>query len=180
MKPGRPKTPSALNDLRGNPGKRARNTEEPRPAPASSLEAPGWLDREARDVWNELAPELARINLLSVIDVSVLAGGCRWWAIYRKADRALRRGLVATTKANGSQPVPHLKIAATAFDKAMDIFARFGITPSERAKLQVPQPKGVGENAGSSGSDDATPKPLEPHDELARRRRERATAGPVS
>lgn len=170
-KPGPPKTPSAVNELRGNPGHRPSNAEEPKPTVVASIAAPAWLKAEAREVWSELAPELKRLGLLTVIDVQVLAGACRWWAIYRKADRVLAaRGLTARTPSNGRQAAPELAIADKAFKAATDVFSRFGITPSDRTSLQAPQPK----EAGNGGGDEA---PKNPHDELARRRAARAQRG---
>ena len=104
-------TPAALNALRGNPGHRPDNPEEPKPSLPTSLTAPGWLKAEGRAIWEELTPELLRLGLLTQIDVSVLAAACRWWAIYRRADRALNAGLIVETKANGKQPRPEFAIA---------------------------------------------------------------------
>lgn len=168
MKSGPPKTPSALNALRGNPGKRAVNTDEPKPSTDVSITAPLWLKAEARDIWNGLAPELHRLGILSVLDVQALAGGCRWWAIYRKADAALRRGLTAKSPSNGRQAAPEIAIAHKAFDTAMSVFSRFGITPAERTRLHAPQPKEMPD--GGAASD----VPTDPHDQLAERRRARA------
>jgi len=133
---GPPPIPSALNALHGNPGHRAVNAEEPKPDAVTSVVAPRWLEGDARLIWDELAPELHRLGLLTKLDVSALAGACRWWAIYRKADRALRRGgLVQRTKAVGNTARPELGIAQKAFSEAVAVFGRFGVTPSDRTKL---------------------------------------------
>lgn len=160
---GPAKTPSALNALRGNPGHRSVNTEEPKPAAAASIAAPRWLEGDGRAIWDELAPELHRLGLLTQLDVAALAGACRWWAIYRKADRALRRGLVQQTKAVGKTRRPEVGIAKEAFDAALGVFQRFGVTPSERTKLKAPAAKPAGDDSGST-------QPADPFDELARRR----------
>lgn len=180
-RPGPSRKPAALEKLQGGPSHRPLNAEEPKPAVATSIAAPGWLDRPARDVWNSLAPELHRLGLLTVVDVQMLAGGCRWWAVYRAADAVLKRrarsrklGLTDETKANGRQAIPEVEIARKAFKEATDVFSRFGITPSERTRVHAPQPKGVPDGSGSGEAH----KPKDPHDELAARRaRRQHTAG---
>ncbi len=174
-RPGPPKKPSGLEDLQGRPGHRPKNDAEPKPTAVASITAPAWLDRTAREVWNGLAPELHRLGLLTVLDVQALAGACRWWSVYRHADAIVKRRqasrtlrLTDETKANGRQAIPELAIAQKAFKDATDIFARFGVTPSERARVHAPQPKGVPD----AGSEAAAPK--DPHDQLAERRQRRA------
>lgn len=173
---GPPKKPTADWERQGRPDHRPRSAAEPKPAAAASIAAPGWLDPPAREAWNSLAPELHRLGLLTVVDVQVLAGACRWWAVYRAADGVLKRrarsrklGLTDETKANGRQAIPEVEIARKAFKEATDVFSRFGITPSDRTRVQAPQPKGVPDGAGSG----APEPPKDPHDELAERRHRR-------
>ena len=165
-RPGPPKTPSALADLRGHPGHRALNTDEPKPDTADSTGAPRWLEGDARAVWDELAPELHRLGLLTKLDTSALAGACWWWAVFRKSARSLRRGLVAVTPANGKQARPEVAIAHKAYTAAMDVFGRFGVTPSDRTKLHAPTPQSTGGDQPGQSAD--------PHDQLAQRRAARA------
>jgi P27 family predicted phage terminase small subunit len=163
MKKGPPRTEAALNALRGNPGRRPGNPDEPKPAAARSLAAPRWLKADARAIWDELAPELHRLGLLTQIDVAVLAAACRWWAIYRRADRALNGPLLAETKANGRHARPEYGIAQRAFHEAMRVFSRFGVTPSDRLHLRAPAAKPAGDDA-------AAPRSTDPLDQLAERR----------
>ena len=175
---GPPKKPPALEDLQGRPSHRPRNESEPKPDAIASLAPPPWLDRPAREFWRAHAPELARLGLLNVLNAHVFGAGCRWWAIWRYADGALKsraasrkQDLTDETKANGRQAVAELGIAKTAFEQATKILARFGFTPADMAGLQAPQPKGVTDGAGS-GPEAGPPK--DPHDQLAERRRQRA------
>jgi hypothetical protein len=68
---GRKKTPTNLVLLRGNPGKRALNKEEPKPRPVLP-EPPGHLDTGAKREWRRVAPELHQLGLLTVLDVDAL------------------------------------------------------------------------------------------------------------
>ena len=137
-RPGPSRLPTNVRALRGNAGHhRPVNRAEPQPA-AATTEPPRWLDRPARAIYAELAPELHRLGLLTVLDRQALAGACRWWAVYRTADATLKRALTATTPNNGRQAVPEMTIATKAFANAMAVFAHFGVTPSERTRLVAP------------------------------------------
>lgn len=147
---GPPPQPTKIRILHGDPGKRGINRGEPKPDAASTT-PPGWLDRAAREVWNELAPELHRLGLLTKLDRQALASACRWWALYRKADATLRRGgagggLTMKTPSNGRQAAPEVQIALKSHDAAMRVFERFGVTPSERTKLVAPGTHGEGDD----------------------------------
>src|SRR5262245_41098800 len=131
--PGRRRIPTALHELRGFPGKRKPPEGEPTPALATA-EPPKWLDDTAIEVWNDVAPELVRLGLLTQVDRHALAGACRWWAVYRKLDASLRDETVEVSQSQGRK----FRIAQQAFASAMTVFARFGVTPSERARLTMP------------------------------------------
>ena len=138
---GRPPIPTALNRLRGFPGHQARNRREPEPLPASA-DCPKSIadDAIARETWDELAPELIRLNLLTTIDRPVLASACRWWAVYRRADATLGGDAVYISRNNGRQALPEVLIALRAWKAATDVFDRFGVTPSSRTRLAPPAP----------------------------------------
>lgn len=138
--PGPPRKPTALKLLAGNPGKRRLNRREPQSAPVADSAPPIWLRGSvALEAWAEIAPECHRVGLLTQLgDRLVLAGGCRWWAIYRKADQRLETQLTQSTRSNGRQAKPELAIAKKAFEAAMSVFTRFGVTPAERARLEMP------------------------------------------
>lgn len=109
--------------------------------PLTHLAPPTWLRGAALEAWAEIAPECQRLGLLTQLgDRLVLAGGCRWWAIYREADQRLETGLTHSTRSNGRQAKPELAMAKKAFEAAMSVFTRFGVTPAERARLEVPPP----------------------------------------
>ena len=59
--PGPPPTPTNLKLLRGNPGKRKLNTNEPDPAPAIPP-CPGHLDKVAKKEWRRISKELLALG----------------------------------------------------------------------------------------------------------------------
>lgn len=85
--------------------------DEPTP-PAADLAPPYWLKGLARRVWEERAPALHKEGLLTELDVEMFAHACVQLAKARRGDE---------------------KALAAAFR----ILARFGVTPSHRAGLNV-------------------------------------------
>lgn len=73
-------TPSAINEMRGNPGKRARNHEEPQPT-AGRPKMPGDLSKAAAAEWRRLVPILLSTRVLTVADGIGLAELCRMHAL---------------------------------------------------------------------------------------------------
>ena len=72
---GRKIIPSALNSLRGNPGKRRPNHEEPKPE-VEAPDVPKFLSKEAKIYWDILSAELLKLRILAKIDFGVLAAHC--------------------------------------------------------------------------------------------------------
>lgn len=64
--------PTALKRLQGNPGKRALNESEPRPA-ATLPRCPSHLQGEARAEWRRVARALHESGLLTQVDRAALA-----------------------------------------------------------------------------------------------------------
>ena len=80
----------AANDLAGNPGKRSITSQSPDAAPITSLKAPMFLSREAKKEWKRVVMELARLNLISDLDVMALAAYCNSFATWIDAMKQIR------------------------------------------------------------------------------------------
>ena len=117
MKTGRPTKPTRLKVLQGNPGKRPLNKSEPQPGDAK-LKPPKWLGHEGRMFWREYAPKVQALGLLTELDVEEFAQAAALSAVARRATPGSR---------------DHIQ----AVEAAGRILARFGFTPSDRAKLSV-------------------------------------------
>lgn len=139
---GPPPTPTALKVLRGNPGKRRLNADEPAPPPAS-LEPPAWLrgDPIALRIWREEAPRLQVLGLLGTIDRLLFAALCERAALYQRTARTLRRtmGLIQPTR-GGDVARPEVYISRSALEGLRRLAASFGMTPADRARLMVEPP----------------------------------------
>ena len=80
---GRPKKPTKLKLIEGNPGKRPLPKNEPKPKIKKS-EAPEWLDETARAIWDEYEPKLRNLELLTEIDQEAFAAFCHCASMFRK------------------------------------------------------------------------------------------------
>jgi terminase small subunit-like protein len=167
-RPGPTRKPSAIAALQGGAktSHRPVNTDEPKPEPVKDLKAPR-RQVSAETIWSEIAPELQRLNLLSILDPRRLLRACRVEAMGLRLLAIAEKDPFTDSKANGRQVNPALDRALRCFDTADKVWEDFGIgSPADRAGLHAPQPKGI-----TAGEGPAPPK--DPHDELARRRQAR-------
>lgn len=121
--------------LRGNPGHRSVNADEPKPE-ASKSEPPAWLDTEAKKEWKRIAPILRRVGILSEVDEDALATYCTTYARWKEAERkVVTMGMVV--KAPGGYPImsPYLSIANKAMAQCQRMLVEFGMTPSSRSRV---------------------------------------------
>lgn len=98
MAMGRPPKPTHLKLLEGNPGKRAVNRDEPKPA-VKAPSCPRHLIGEARREWKRISRELLALKLLSEVDRAALAAYCQAWARWVYAEEKINRLLELETEA---------------------------------------------------------------------------------
>jgi P27 family predicted phage terminase small subunit len=95
---------------------------------------PAWLSAEARQLWQSLVPSLA--GIATTVDTASLAAMCDWWSRYRETSEALN----AVQDRQSTEYYKLLQLAGLCWNNFSGIAAKFGLSPSDRAKLQVPQP----------------------------------------
>lgn len=153
-KGGRPRKPTALKRLQGNPGKRALPKREPEPLAIDDASAPEELDGDALAMWESLAPTLVATRVLTEADVAALMVTCEAWADYRSAARELADGgLVqeAITDRGGSslRAHPAYAIRSDAWRRFVAGLTDFGMTPASRGKVaRAAEPEAPGGLAG--------------------------------
>ena len=142
---GRKPTPTHLRLLRGNPGKRAINRDEPQPHEVTDVpEAPPFLTEYARQEWQRIASELRYLHLLTLVDLNPLAAYFMAYSRWRTAEEALAemtkddpkwRGFIVY----GAQGTPVKNPLVTAVAKAAADMVRyaseFGFTPAARCRI---------------------------------------------
>lgn len=126
---GRKKTPTAVSKLRGHPGRRPRNTGEPKPPKGKPPGAPPWLSAEAKREWKRIAPTMHRLNMLTELDRGGLAAYCESYAIVVEERRHWRAAKDPETK----------KASRIAFMDAMrqmrSFLSELGLSPSSRTRI---------------------------------------------
>jgi len=133
--------PTALKILEGNPGKRPLNLNEPKPKPITP-NCPRWLLPEAKKEWKRVVPELERLGLLTCVDGAALAGYCQSWARYVEAEKYLSSHSTAfETQSGYMQQVPQVSIAQKYLKICQSFMAEFGLTPSSRGRMSLPNKK---------------------------------------
>ncbi|MBN2024069.1 MAG: phage terminase small subunit P27 family [Pirellulales bacterium] len=135
---GRKPNPSALNRLRGNPGKRATNKREPK-IKAEIPPCPRHLDAEAKKEWRRVAGILQKHGLLTQVDRAVLVAYCRAWSLFVEADRHVReRGMTMVSPKTGAvYQSPYMNQLTAAMKDLVRFAAELGMTPSSRSRVKV-------------------------------------------
>jgi P27 family predicted phage terminase small subunit len=125
--PGPPPTPARLKLLRGNPGKRPIRPELQPEQPPTPPEPPDFLTGYAVGEWRRIAPELHRLGLLTVLDLT-LAAYCTAYARWRTTEELLA----------GMDPDPRPKVLIRIATQAARDMARcgreFGMSPSDEGR----------------------------------------------
>ena len=133
---GRPRKPVAEHLLNGT--YRADRHGDAPWMPDGAPVMPAWLSAEARTLWQSLVPSLT--GIATAVDSTELAALCDWWSIYRQTR-------VELDKIEDRQSTAYyklLQLAGMAWNNFSGIAAKFGLSPSDRAKLQVPPPQTSG------------------------------------
>jgi P27 family predicted phage terminase small subunit len=126
--------PTKLKILEGNPGKGALPKNEPEPS-CEGVVKPEWLDDLGGAEWDKVAPELARLGLLTDLDVTALALYCQSVSMAIRADREVQKGLLHKTPNGHIQPSPYVSILRGADERARRYMREFGLTPAARVGL---------------------------------------------
>lgn len=129
--------PTKLKMIRGNPGRRPLNDQEPQPDPTPPT-CPNWIDDIAKAKWAELSPELTRLGLLTSIDGDALAAYCQAFAEFQLATETLQtESRFFSTDKGYLAPHPAVSQQRSAWETMKSFAAMFGLNPSSRSRLKV-------------------------------------------
>ena len=144
MAGGRPKKPTALHILNGNPSKIPNlGANEPKPVPIAPA-PPDWLCPDARVEWDRIAPQLESLGLLTQVDMAALVAYCESWAQYKRAITHIHKHgetfdlLDDDGNVKYVQQSPQVSIANKALANIKSFCTEFGMTPSSRSRMTVP------------------------------------------
>lgn len=136
---GPPPKPTKVNDLAGNPGKRKRNPREPAPAHGRP-DCPGWLSDKAQAEWRLVVPQLEAAGLLAKIDRAALICYCQAVADVEFACAAIEEHGRTYVLPNATVAMrPEVKLLAEASKRLRLFAAEFGLSPSARSRIQLPE-----------------------------------------
>lgn len=134
---GRPPVPTSLKVLRGNPGQRAINADEPKPPPAD-ISPPARLGGAALDKWNEIAPLLSGMGVFTQADRSVIERYCllheQWLHVVKHVQE---NGMTQLTQTGYSQLTAEGSLFKTLPAELMRIEQQFGMTAAARSTMKV-------------------------------------------
>jgi P27 family predicted phage terminase small subunit len=142
---GRKPKPTALKVVQGNPGRRPLNKLEPKPEPGIPV-CPSWLSSKGKFAWKEISTLLGDMRVLTKADRKALELLCDAYSEYRDARAVIQKDgatYEAITEA-GSIIVrsrPEVAISSDAWRRVKTMLSEFGLTPSSRSRIQVPDKK---------------------------------------
>lgn len=139
---GRPRKPTALKIIEGNPGKRPLPTNEPKPK-VGGVKCPKVLSPRAKKVWRDRKPELEALGLLTVIDAEAFAIFCQAYALWEESVEWIQKhGAVYMLKDEKGNPrclqqAPYVSIMNKQALIVKAFCSEFGLTPAARARLST-------------------------------------------
>ncbi len=134
--------PTKLKILKGNPGKRKLNDREPQPDPTMP-ECPDWLSEDAKQCWDELAPQLDAMGVLTSVDGQALTAYCQTWSRWKAAELFIQKhGETYPLKDEHGklkylQQFPQVSIARQLLQVLNRYQQEFGMTPASRTRIRV-------------------------------------------
>jgi len=143
MTRGRKKTPSALNELRDNPGNRRQNTREPKTEPCLP-EPPEYIQGDVRAAWKRIGSLVFGMGVLKASDAVALEVAAvayvQWrvtaqWVIDHAQAAELQKDVNGTLRRH-PLAIAH-KQNTTELTR---ILAEFGMTPVTRTRLMTTEP----------------------------------------
>jgi P27 family predicted phage terminase small subunit len=144
-----PRKPRALVAVEGQRGHRtkaelAKYASEPRPRPLAP-DCPTWLPDLARQRWQELAPRLEDLGVLTEVDGDFLAIYCLAYAQFVELTAYLAEhgDTLVIVKSGYEAPRPEVAMLHYALETMRRFGAEFGIGGAARTRIGVtPAPSG--------------------------------------
>lgn len=136
--------PDKLKALEGNPGKRRLNLK--RKEPGGLPTCPSELSPQAKNEWKRVSKELHAVGLLSVVDRAALAVYCdtyvKWISATAQIDvQGMTMEYTNTEGETNTVPRPEVAIAQKYAGIIKSFCAEFGLTPSSRCRMVLPNEK---------------------------------------
>jgi phage terminase small subunit len=139
---GRRNTPTALKILRGNPGKRPLNRDEPQPDALDAGIPDVLTDAAARAEWTRAITPATKIGHVTSADRALAIAHCQLWATWlAQIAAAAGQPFVMAAGKNGYM-IPnqaHVQAQRT-IQLLISVDERLGFSPTSRAKVVAKGP----------------------------------------
>lgn len=137
---GPQKKPTRLKKFHGTARRQDLERREPNPTPKAP-KCPGWLPKEAKKKWRELAPEMERLGLLTMVDGLTFSMLLLHWSVAVDAAKTMKaEGITSEDERGLSRKHPLAQILRDNSVMFRAYAAEFGLSPSTRARLDLPAP----------------------------------------
>lgn len=142
MARGRKPLPTHLKLVKGNPGKRPTNKNEPK-APAGRPSCPAHASDKARETWGYVCGLLEDMGILATVDAVAIEMLCEAYADFVAAAdelKSLGSDYYETVTKEGSvmyRAHPALAKKQDADRRLRGWLAEFGMTPSARSRVKL-------------------------------------------
>src|SRR5688500_10113767 len=136
---GRKPVPTVLRMLRGNPGKRAINRNEPQPGELSPECPPEITEPDAKKEWERaIVPSIA-LGVITSADRLFAIAHCELWATWRSqlADAARHPHVVAVGQNKHPTPNPARVMANRTLMLLTKVDQELGFSPVSRSRVTV-------------------------------------------
>jgi len=131
----KPRKPTELKILEGNPGKRNLPVNEIKPIPIAD-NCPDWFNDDAREVWNKYTEMLERLGLLTEVDGLDFQNMCVAAADIKKLTIDINENGHTFQTVNGVWMArPEVNARNSAIKLVTTITGKFGMSPSDRVGL---------------------------------------------
>ena len=143
-KRGPQKTPTKILEMNGS-WRAGRRQDEPQPQ-YGRPECPGWFSDEEKEIWNRVAGQLEKMDLLATCDASALERYVRTYIKWRDCETFLKKhGFVHVAKTKDGKMMdmksfPHVGISLKLGAELLRLEREFGLTPSARANMAIERP----------------------------------------
>ena len=139
---GRKSKPTGLRVIEGNKEHRPLPENEPKPSDPSLI-PPVWLTEEAIKLWNNYALVHKNLGTFKQTDEMSFATWCQEMGRYIELQGIIKeKGYTTTNIRNGDKAIPEMAMARECLKNARALAIEFGMTPSSRTRLSVPDGSG--------------------------------------
>ncbi|MDH4319937.1 MAG: phage terminase small subunit P27 family [Desulfobulbaceae bacterium] len=136
---GRKPTPTQQKKLRGNPGKRPLNTNEPEMQAIVKIpKPPTYLSPAAKKEWKQQAKLLMEARVLTAADVSSFELYCVSYGKVVDTEKMIRKhGMFVRDPRGGIMANPAIDLQLKLLSHCRQFMTEFGLTPSSRSRIHV-------------------------------------------